>query len=148
MTLPFSLGCNGRGVMHREPVSVDEQFAMLKSTGVFDHFDRMPQPGAEQEYIRAAEKHAMPMKTGLWSYMVGRDEAEVLKNLEFCKAAGAECHNLMIYRKHAAGRDMTDQEIANFYRLAYEAGARLGITVGLEVHIAIQCCRFWVCTVR
>lgn len=135
MTLPFSLGCNGRGVMHLKPVSVDEQFAMLKSTGVFDHFDRMPQPGVEQEYIRAAEKHAMPMRTGLWSYMVGRDEALVLKNLEFCKAAGAECHNLMIYRKHVAGRDATDREIADFYRLAYEAGAGIGITIGLEVHI-------------
>lgn len=75
----FSLGCNGRGVMHLQPLSVDEQFRLLKSTGVFDHFDRMPQPGQEQEYIRAAQKHDMPMRTGLWSYMVGRDEALVEK---------------------------------------------------------------------
>ena len=42
----ISLGCNGRGaqeVPRRPAVSVDEQFRLVKSSGVFDHFDRMPQ---------------------------------------------------------------------------------------------------------
>lgn len=131
----FSLGCNGRGVMHLAPLSIDEQFRLLKSTGVFDHFDRMPQPGQEQEYIRAAQKHDMPMRTGLWSYMVGRDEVLVEKNLRLCKEVGAECHNLMVYKKHGTGRDASDAEIADFYRHAYELGGKIGITIGFEVHI-------------
>ena len=49
----ISMGCNGRGVQARpgQPISVDEQFRLLKSAGIFDHFDRMPQPGQEREYV-------------------------------------------------------------------------------------------------
>jgi hypothetical protein len=64
--MEFSIGCNGRGVQHTRPVSVDEQFRMLKESGVFDHFDRMPQPGQESEYLRAADRHGIPIRTGLW----------------------------------------------------------------------------------
>lgn len=67
--------------------------------------------------------------------MVGRDEAAIERNLRLCKEAGGECHNLMVYTKHAEGRYATDGEIADFYRRAYELGERIGITIGFEVHI-------------
>lgn len=38
----LSLGCNGRGVMHRAVLPVEEQFRLLRASGVFDHFDRIP----------------------------------------------------------------------------------------------------------
>jgi hypothetical protein len=135
MKSEFSIGCNGRGAMHAAPVSVDEQFRLVKATGVFDHFDRMPQPGVEQEYIRAAQKHDLPIRTGLWSYTVGKDEAQLEKNLRVCKEAGAECHNLMVLTKHARGHVVTDQEVVDFYRHAYDLGGKIGITIGFEVHI-------------
>src|SRR5438105_11578679 len=122
----FSIGCNGRGAMHTRPLSVDEQFRLVKECGVFDHFDRMPQPGEEKEYLRASEKHGLPIRTGLWSYTVGRDEPQLEKNLRLCKEAGAECHNLMVYTKHASGRVTSDEEIADFYRYAYDLGGRIG----------------------
>lgn len=75
----FSLGCNGRGIRHCETLPLEEQFKMLRDSQVFDHFDRMPQPGEEREYIRLANKYGMPLRTGLWSYTAGRDEAALEK---------------------------------------------------------------------
>ena len=135
--MEFSIGCNGRGVQHipGKLICVDEQFRMLKEARVFDHFDRMPQPGQEREYIDAANKHGLPIRTGLWSYMAGRDESLLHRNLRLCKEAGAECHNIMLFTQHAKGHVVTDQEVVDFYLLAYGLGEKIGIVIGFEVHI-------------
>lgn len=131
------LGCNGRGAQHipGAPPSIDEQFRMVKASGVFDFFDRMPQPGQESEYLRASEKHDLPMLTGLWTYTAGRDEALLLKNLRLTKDSGGLCHNIMLFRDHADGHALSDAEVVAFYRLAYEEAARLDIEITFEVHI-------------
>ena len=137
MKFPFSLGCNGRGVVHIEgtPISVDEQFRLLKSAGVYDHFDRMPQPGEEREYLDAANRHGIPIRTGLWWYTAGQDEALLEKNLRISKEGGAEFHDIMLHIRHARGTVLTDDDIVAFYELAHELGERIGIEVGLENHI-------------
>lgn len=137
MTMPFSLGCNGRGIVHIEgtPISIDEQFQMLKLSGVFDHFDRMPQPGQEQEYVRAANKYGIPLRTGLWWYVAGRDEALLESNLRLAKEAGTEFHDVMLHLKNVRGEVLTDDEIVAFYTLAHELGERIGIEIGFENHI-------------
>ncbi|WP_075257377.1 xylose isomerase [Herbaspirillum camelliae] len=137
MKMPFSLGCNGRGVVHLEgtPISVDEQFSMIKSSGVYDHFDRMPQPGEEKEYIRAANKYGIPLRTGLWWYVSGRDEDLLEKNLRISKEAGTEFHDVMLHLCNAQGKIVSDDEIVAFYRHAYDLGARIGIEIGFENHI-------------
>jgi len=137
MSMPFSLGCNGRGVVHIEgtPISVDEQFKLLKSAGVYDHFDRMPQPGEEMEYVRAANKYGIPIRTGLWWYISGRDEDLLEKNLRISKEAGTEFHDVMLHLRNAQGQILSDDEIVAFYRLAHELGERIGIEVGFENHI-------------
>ena len=133
----ISLGCNGRGVQHiaGEPITVDEQFRPLKSAGVYDHFDRMPQPGQEREYLDAANRHGIPIRTGLWSYVAGRDEAQLEKNLRVCKDAGGEFHNVMLYTRHARGHVVTEQDVLDFYLLSHELGQKIGIDIGFEVHI-------------
>lgn len=131
------LGCNGRGAQHApgSPPSIDDQFRMVKECGLFDFFDRLPQPGQEAEYLRASEKHGLPILTGLWTYTAGRDEALLLKNLELTKVSGGECHNIMLFKEHADGHAISDDEVVAFYRLAYEGSQRLGITITFEVHI-------------
>lgn len=145
----ISLGCNGRGAqaVPRKPRAgeplfgklmsntVDEQFRLVKEAGVFDHFDRMPQPGQEEEYVRASQKYALPIRTGLWSYIAGKDEARLEKNLRLCKETGAQCHDIMLYTKHASGRAVSDDEVVAFYLLAHELGQKIGIEIGFEVHI-------------
>ncbi|WP_028999090.1 xylose isomerase [Azohydromonas australica] len=137
MKFPFSLGCNGRGVVHIEgtPMSVDEQFRLLKSAGVYDHFDRMPQPGEEREYLNASQRHGIPIRTGLWWYTAGKDEELLEKNLRISKEGGAEFHDIMLHIRHARGTVVTDDEIVKFYLLAHELGERIGIDIGFENHI-------------
>ncbi|MBL8378366.1 MAG: xylose isomerase [Burkholderiales bacterium] len=133
----ISLGCNGRGVQHiaGTPITVDEQFRLLKSAGIFDHFDRMPQPGQEREYVDAANRHGVPIRTGLWSYTIGKDEAQLEKNLRVCKDAGGEFHDIMPLTRHAAGHVVTDREALEFYLHAHEVAQKVGIGIGFEVHI-------------
>ncbi|HYF16505.1 MAG TPA: xylose isomerase [Ramlibacter sp.] len=131
------LGCNGRSAQHApgSPPSIDEQFRMVKAAGVFDFFDRMPQPGEEELYLRASEKHGLPILTGLWSYTAGRDEALLRHNLALTRRSGGQCHNIMLFRQHADGHEVGDEEVVAFYRLAYEESQRLGIDITFEVHI-------------
>lgn len=131
----FSLGCNGRGLMHTRELSIDDQFRMLRDSGVFDHFDRIPQPGQERDYVEASNRFGVPMTTGLWTYQVGRDEELVANNLGWAAEAGAKCHNLMISTHHAKGHIVTDDEVVEFYLRAHEAGEARGITISAEVHI-------------
>ncbi len=131
----FSIGCNGRGIRHVAPVSLEEQFRMLRDSRVFDHFDRLPQPGEEAEYLRLSNKYGMPIRTGLWSYTAGRDEAQLEKNLRIAKEAGGEFHNIMLYTRHAQGHVVTDDDIVAFYHHAWNLGERIGIAIGMEIHI-------------
>lgn len=131
----FSLGCNGRGLMHTKELSLDDQFRLIRDSGVFDHFDRIPQPGQEREYVQASNRFGIPLTTGLWTYQVGRDEGMVRHNLDWASKAGAKCHNLMISTHHANGHVVTDDEVVDFYLYAYEVAESLDITISAEVHI-------------
>lgn len=131
------IGCNGRSAQHApgHPPSIDEQFRMVKESGVFDFFDRMPQPGEEDAYIRASQKHDLPILTGLWSYTAGKDEALLAHNLTLTRDSGGRCHNIMLFDKHADGHRLSNAEVADFYELAYRKSQALGIDITFEVHI-------------
>ena len=133
----FSLGGSARTAKDKSgrPLPIDEQFRMVRDAGVYDHYNRMPQPGEETQYMRASEKYGLPIKTGLWSYTAGKDEDLLAKNIRLSKDTGGECHNIMLYNKHAKGHVVTDDEVVRFYLHAYELAEKVGITVGLEVHI-------------
>ncbi|WP_201746286.1 hypothetical protein [Veronia nyctiphanis] len=131
----ISLGCNGSGLMHTIELQLDDQFRLIRDSGVFDHFDRIPQPVLEREYVEASNRFGIPLTTGLWTYQIGRDEKLVEHNLPWAKKAGAQCHNLMILTHHAEGHVVTDDEVVEFYMRAFEVSERLGITISIEVHI-------------
>ena len=67
----FDIGCNGRGAQAsslNKPVSldeapIDEQFRLVKETGVFDYFDRLPLPSNIDEYRRAIAKYDLPVRS-------------------------------------------------------------------------------------
>jgi len=131
------IGCHGRGAARvpGEPVSVDERFRLLKETGVFDFMDRMPQAGEEKEYLKASQKYDLPIKTGLWMYRLGKDEALLARNLRVAREAGGEVHNIMVYTHHADGHPISDAEVADFYLHAYDEAGRVGIDITFEIHI-------------
>lgn len=108
---------------------------MVKNSGVFDYFDRMPQPGEEQAYVRAAEKHGLPMMTGLWTYTLGKDEELLKSNLDLTQATHGLCHNIMIFENHADGHKLSDQEVVDAYLWTYDYAKSRGIEITFEVHI-------------
>lgn len=137
------LGCNGRGAQAsscERPVSlveapIDEQFRMVKESGVFDYFDRLPLPHQLDDYLKAIAKHDLPVHTGSWFYRLGRDEALLADNLRLCREVGAVCHNIMTFTHHADGHVLSDDEIVVHYLDTYEAAMKLGVEPCFELHV-------------
>jgi hypothetical protein len=123
-----------------QPVSlkeatIDEQFRMVKESGVFDYFDRLPLRSQLDEYLSAMAKYQLPVHTGSWFYRLGRDDALLADNLVLCKEVGAACHNIMTFTQHADGHVLTDDEIVRHYLETYEAAMKLGVEPSFELHV-------------
>jgi hypothetical protein len=132
----ISIGCQGRGVRHGDEVpDVDTLFAMVRDAGVFDHFDRLPQPGEESAYLRAAEKYGIPIRTGSVVYRAGGSLGDLEKNLRVAKGAGGEYHNVLLNTTDVTGHVLTNGEVVDIYMRAQTLGDAIGIGVGFEVHI-------------
>ena len=139
----FYIGCNGRGAqasslsrpISLEEASVDEQFRLVKETGVFDYFDRIPLRANFGEYVRAVEKYDLPVRTVSWFYRLGADEALLSDNLLVAKEIGAAMHNIMIFTHHADGHVVTDEEIVDCYLRSYDEGMKLGVEPAFELHV-------------
>lgn len=142
LSLP-KIGCNGRGAQASsitQPVSLaeptlEEQFRLVAEAGVFDAFDRLPQPGELDRYRACIERYRLPVTTASWFYALGRDEAQLPDRLAMAAAVGATLHNIMVYWHDATGRPVTDDEIADFYLRAWDLAEPLGVEPALELHV-------------
>jgi len=137
MTLPVKLGCNGRGARHLSELEppIDEQFRLVKESGVFDYFDRLPPPGQLDQYIRSSAKYNLPIHTISWYYMLGRDEPLIERNLDIGREVGADVHNIMIFARHADGHVCSDDEIVGIYLRTYDAAALRRMQPSFELHV-------------
>lgn len=139
----FLIGCNGRGAQDSsidrpislEEPSIDEQFRLVKETGVFDYFDRIPLRDSFDEYRKAVEKYDLPICTVSWFYRLGADEALLQDNLKIATEIGADMHNIMIFTEHADGHMVTNQEIVDCYLDTYDAAMKLGVEPTFELHV-------------
>jgi hypothetical protein len=139
----FYIGCNGRGAQASSltrPVSleeapIDEQFRLVKETGVIDYFDRLPLPANIDEYRRAIAKYDLPVRTASWFYRLGQDDALLSANLGIAKEIGAVMHNIMIYTNDATGRVASDDAIVECYLRTYDEGMKLGVEPAFELHV-------------
>jgi len=137
------IGCNGRGAQASSvaaPVSlaeapIDGQFRLVKETGVFEFFDRLPLPQQIDEYRRCIARYNLPVATASWFYELGTDEPLLARNLQTAAAVGAKQHNIMIYGHDAGGRLVRDEEIIDFYLRAYDIGMPMGVEPTLEYHV-------------
>jgi sugar phosphate isomerase/epimerase len=137
------IGCNGRGAQASSlaaPVSlveasIDEQFRLVKQSGVFDFFDRLPLPQQIDEYRRCSARHGLPVATCSWFYEIGSDEPLLARNLQSAAAVGAQQHNIMIYAHDAGGRLVSDAEVVDFYLRAYDIGMAIDVEPALEYHV-------------
>jgi len=143
MTKSFLIGCNGRGAqassiehpISLQEASIDEQFRLVKASGVFDYFDRIPLRENFDEYQRAVEKYQLPIHSASWFYRLGEDDALILDNLKIAREIGADMHNIMIFTHHARGHVVTDQELIDCYLRCYDEGMKLGVEPSFELHV-------------
>ena len=135
MTQRYKLGCNGRGAMHTVELPVEEQFRLVKESGVFDYFDRLPPPDQVREYVRCSTKFDLPIHTITWFYQLGRDERLFEQNLDIGKEVGADVHNVMIFTRHNDGHVLDDAEITEIYLRVYDLAKARGITPSFELHV-------------
>lgn len=141
--MPFLLGCNGRGVQPSsiehpiglEELSIREQFRLVKEAEVFDYFDRIPLRSNLDQYLSAIDEFSLPVATCSWFYQLGSDDALLSDNLKICHEVGAKCHNIMTFKEHADGHELSDQEIADHYLDVYDQGMALGVEPTFELHV-------------
>lgn len=110
---------------------------MIAGAGVFDYLDRLPAPELIDEHLRCSQKYGIPMRTGTYMYRLGKDDALLSVNINNAARLGLKIHNIMIYTRDEAGRDVTDEQVVEFYEKAWQLGSRGGVEPSLEVHVEV-----------
>ena len=113
----------------------DTRFRMVKESGVFDYFDKTPTPADGPVFLRASQKHGIPLTAGGWFYMLGRDEPLLEWHLRMAPEYGTKVQNVQIFTNHRDGHVVSDEEIAKAYLWATEIGGKTGVTPCFEVHV-------------
>ncbi len=138
MTKDLLIGITGGGVLHTDsdPLpSLEEQFAMVKESGVYDYFDKTPPTEQMRDYLKMSEKYDLLIFAGGWFYVLGRDEILLAENLKKGAALGSRVHNTQIMAHHVDGHLVTDEEVEETYLRAYEVGEKVGCYPTFEVHV-------------
>jgi len=134
MAKDFLIGCHWRIVQPWEKLSIPALFQQVKESGAFDYMDWLPRPEFLDEAIRCSQLYGVPMHTGTYQYMLGRDEAMLDQDMRNAVRAGLKLHNIMIYTNAADGHAATDDEIVATYLHTAELGDKIGLTPSFEVH--------------
>ena len=134
--LPIGIQTNGIKHRHADPMpDIDTRFRMVKEAGVFDYVDKTPDPDQVEQFERASQKYGIPVRCGGWYYTLGRDEPLLATNLEVARRLGSQVHNVQVLTRHADGHPVTDEEVLDFYRYAFEIGHMRGVVPCFEVHV-------------
>lgn len=125
------------GVTHTDQDEgvLDDRFRMAKEAGVFDYVDRSPLPGQFDHYIKAIQKHDMPVRSTGYFYVLGRDEDLLTWHLSCGSLLGARTHNVQISTYDINGAPVTDEQVAEAYLRAFESGQKCNVDPCFEVHV-------------
>lgn len=132
--LKIGIAFNGIVDTDADTFDVDTRFGMVKASGVFDYIEKTPPTGELEIYQQASAKHGVPIRTGGFYYIVGRDEPLLEWHLRICHALGSVAQNVQIRTMDVNGRLVPDEKVAEIYLWASEIGDRLGVTPCLETH--------------
>ena len=135
MIQDFALGCHRLTFHQRENVSIEREFALIKEAGVFDYVAWLPRPDILDECERCSQKFDLPILTGTYGYVLGRDDKALADDMRNGARLGVRTHNIMLGARTADGRDITDEEVIDCYLRMYELGDKLGVQPSFEVHV-------------
>lgn len=132
----LKIGVSGLGALHTDQQipDTDTRFRLAKAAG-FDFYERSPLPSELDDHLRAAEKYNLPVLSGGFFYMAGRDEGLLEQNMRFGQELGSRTHNIQIFTHHADGHVLSNDEVADLYMWTAELGDRFGLKPCFENHI-------------
>ena len=133
----LKIGVSGLGVLHTDETvpDADTKFRMVSESGVFDYIERVPQPEEVVGFLKARDKYGIPIASGGYFYMLGRDEELLKSNLKIAQQCGSDVHNIQVFTADAAGRQLSDDDVADaFVRFSDLAESR-GLLACFENHI-------------
>ena len=134
----LKIGIANRGVLHHnneESVNLEDWFNEVSQSNVFDYVDKTPLKEDFDKYKRLSKKYNLPILCSGWFYQLGKDDNLILENLKMGADLGSKYHNVQIFRHHADGHELTDQEIADTYLKVSQFGEREGCLPCFEIHI-------------
>lgn len=135
MAIDFLIGCHRLTFHARENVSIEREFELVKGAGVFDYIDWLPRPEIVDECIRCSVKYELPIYTGTFQYMLGRDDTLLELDMRNAVRCGVKVHNIMLFTHHADGHQLSDAEVVDCYLRTYDFAQKIGLTPSFEVHV-------------
>lgn len=131
----FALGCTYNVFQQHLDVTPLQRFEAVRDAGVFDYINWLPTSDLLAECVAASEKTGIPMTTGNYIHVLGRNDERLTESMRNAARAGTKLVNVMLNTYHADGHELTDDEIVNTFLVMAEAGERVGVAVSFEVHV-------------
>tara|TARA_E500000331_G_scaffold216365_1_gene207382 strand:+ start:268 stop:609 length:342 start_codon:yes stop_codon:yes gene_type:complete len=106
---------------------VNIRYSMVKGTRLFDCVDKTPAANEVEHFLLASKKYHLPIPCGGWFYMLGHDEALLIKNLKITSTLGSKIHNIQLFSHNTSGKPISNQDVADFYEFALKQGGKLNV---------------------
>jgi hypothetical protein len=131
----FALGCTYNVFQRDVQATPLQRFEAVRDAGVFDYINWLPKREVLAACVAAADKTGIPMTTGNYIHVLGRNDERLVESMENAARAGTKLVNVMLNTYHADGHELTDDEIMATYLTMAEAGDRVGVAVSFEIHV-------------
>lgn len=133
------VGINLDGVLIHDGLGTPDaatRFAWVRDSGMFDYIEKNMDPSEDfAPYFGLVERYDMPIRVFGGIFCAGQDEARMRWGLATGGQLGARVFNMQLFARHADGRAITDQEVADFFLEAMAHGEPVGCLPSLEVHV-------------
>ncbi len=138
MTQKLKVGIAYAGIHTQESdseLTTHEKFELVKSKGCFDYIEVTPHAEDLEEYIECSTQFGLPVLSGSGNYVMGRDEPKLKENLRIAAELGSMRHNTQLFMDHVDGHLLSNDDVAEFYLMAYEWGEFYACMPCFEVHV-------------
>lgn len=136
-TLPIGINIDGVLVHDGLPTpDAPTRLAWIRDAGVFDYVEKNIDPTEDfAPYFDWVEEYGVPIGVFGGIFCAGRDEARMRWGLRTGGQLGARLFNMQLFARHADGRPLTDQQVADWFLHAMDHGTAAACLPAMEVHV-------------
>jgi hypothetical protein len=133
------IGINLDGVLVHDGLPLPHpatRFAWVRHSRAFDYIEKNIDPGEDfAPYFDLVDRYGVPITVFGGIFCAGLDDARMRWGIATGGRLGARIFNMQLYSRHADGRPVSDQAVADFFIDAMTHGAPLACLPSLEVHV-------------